>query len=171
MNRVRHLLVIGVACLTFATIPATGWADTAPCEKNFTVKDGFFDKKIYRTWQDLADLSQMMIYRRTYAYLVKDGWVINLTDKGNGIISASQVEESSGGAGKAATMNILIENAGNYFGGLPSGRGMPGGFRITMTFSVPSGLHAHEEMVRENFCDALAEIKGGTYGIKVGGAN
>jgi len=166
MNRLMNSLVIGVACLAFATIPATGWADTVPCEKNFTVKDGLFDKKIYKTWQDLVALTQQMIFKRTYAYLVKDGWVINLTDKENGIISASQAEESSGGAGTVANLNILIENAGNYFGGLPSGRDFPGGYRVTMIFSVPGGLHAREEMVRENFCDALAEIKGGTYGVK-----
>ena len=165
MNRLRNSLAIVVACLVFVAIPATGWADTVPCEKNFTVKEGLFDKKIYKTWQNLAALTQMMIYRRTYAYLVKDGWVINLTDKENGIISASQAEELSGGAGKAANLNILIENAGNYFGGLPSGRGIPGEYRITMTLSVPSGLHAREDMVRKNFCDAMAEIKGGTYGV------
>ncbi len=151
--------------MAFATIPATGWADTAPCEKNFTVKDGLFDKKIYKTWQDMLALTQQMVFNRTYAYLVKDGWVINLANKEAGVISASQVEESSGGAGKVANLNILIENAGNYFGGLPSGRGVPGGYRLTMAFSVPSGLNAHEEMVRKNFCDALAEIKGGTYGV------
>lgn len=165
MKRLRNSLVIGVACLAFATIPATGWADTAPCEKNFTVKDGLFDKKIYKTWQDMVALTQQMIFKRMYAYLVKSGWVINLTDKEAGVIFASQVEESSAGAGKVANMNILIENAGNYFGGLPSGRGFPGGFRITMTFLVPNGLHAHEEMVRKNFCDALAEIKDGTYRV------
>jgi len=165
MNRLRNSLAIGVACLVFATIPATVRADTVPCEKNFTVKDGLFDKKIYKTWQNLGALTQMMIYRRTYAYLVKDGWVINLTDKENGIISASQAEELSGGAGRAANLNILIENAGNYFGGLPSGRGLPGEYRLTMALSVPGGLHAHEDMVRKTFCDALEEIKGGTYGV------
>lgn len=165
MNRLKNSLTIGIACLAFATIPATGWAETVSCEKNFTVKDGLFDRKIYKTWQELVALTQQMIFNRTYAYLVKDGWVINRTDKENGIISASQAEESIGGAGKVATLNILIENAGNYFGGLPSGRGVPGGYRLTMAFSVPSGLNAHEDMVRKNFCDALAEIKGGTYGV------
>lgn len=161
----KNSLACGIACLAFATIPATGWAEAVPCENNFTVKDGLFDRKIYKTWQDLVDLSQMMIYRRTYAYLVKDGWAINLADKENGIISASQVEETAGGAGKTATLNVLIENAGNYFGGLPSGRGIPGGYRLTMTFSVPKGLHAQEDRVRANFCDALAEIKDGTYKV------
>lgn len=166
MHRFRNSLVIGVACLVLATIPATGWADTAPCEKNFAVKDGFFGKKIYRTWQDLLDLSQMMIYRRAYEYLVKDGWVINLMDKELWVISASQAEELSGGEGKAANLNILVENAGNYFGGIPSGRGTPGAYRITMTFSVPGGLHADEGQVRKYFCAALAEINTGTYVAK-----
>ena len=166
MNRLKNSLAIWIACMAFITIPATGWAETVPCEKNFTAKDGMFNGKIYKTWQELADLSQMMIYRRAYAYLIKDGWAINLTDKENGIISASQLEESSGGKEKAASLNILIENAGNYFGGLPSGRGVPGAYRLTMAFSVPSGLIAHEEMVKKSFCDALAEIKGGTYVAK-----
>lgn len=109
-------------------------------------------------------LTLQMIFNRTYAYLVKDGWVINLTDKETGVISASQADEPSGSAGKTATLNILIENVGNYFGGLPSGSGAPGGYRLTMAFSVPGGLHAHEEMVRKTFCDALAEIRYGTYG-------
>ncbi len=162
MNRLRNSLIIGVACLAF---PVTGWTDTAPCEKNFTVKDSLFDKKIYKTWQDMLALTQQMIFKRSHTYLVNDGWMINLTDKEAGVIFASQAEGSSGGAGKVANLNILIENAGNYFGGLPSGRGFPGGYRVTMIFSVPSELHAHEDMVRKNFCDALAEIKGGTYGV------
>ncbi len=164
MNRLRNLLTIGVACLACAAFPATGWAQAAPCEKNFTVKEGLLDRKIYKTWQDMLALTQQMIFNRTYAYLVKDGWVINLTDKEAGIISVSQAGDSPVGAGKVANLNILIENAGNYFGGLPSGRGVPGGYRLTMVFSVPGGLHAQEEMVRKTFCDALAEIKYGTYG-------
>ena len=167
MNKLCNSLAVGIVCMAFTTIPAAGWAETEPCEKNFTVKDGLFNKKIYKTWQDLVELSQQMIFKRTYAYLVKDGWAINLTDKESGIISVSQVEESSDGVGKMANLNILIENAGNYFGGLPSGRGTPGGYRLTMAFSVPSGLHAQEEMVRKSFCDALAEIKGGTYGVNL----
>jgi hypothetical protein len=159
-------LVIGAACLFFATIPATGWADTAPCERNFTVKDGFFGKKIYKTWQDVRALTRQTIFKRAYAYLVKGGWVINLSDMETGVITASQVEESSGGAGKVASLNIFIENSGNYFGGVPGTRGVPGAFRVTMTFSVPNGLDAHEDMVRHNYCDALAEIKDGTYVAK-----
>lgn len=149
--------------MVFAAIPATVWADTAPCEKNFAVKEGFFDKKIYRTWQDILDLTQQMIFKRTYKYLVKSGWVINLMDKETGVISASQAEILSGGEGKVANLNILIEDSGNYFRGVPSRRGVPGGYRITMTFSVPGELHADEDMVKKNFCAALAEIKDGTY--------
>lgn len=166
MNRIRNSFVIGVACLVFATIPANVWADTAPCEKNFTARDGFFDKKIYKTWQDIRDLTSQMIFKRAYSYLVKGGWVIKLADTETGVIIASQVEESSGGAGKVASLNILVENSGNYFGGVPSKRGVPGAFRVTMTFSVPGGLHAHEDMVRESFCNALAEIKNGTYAAR-----
>ena len=166
MNKSRNPLAIGVAWLVFAAIPATGWAEIVPCEKNFAVKDGFFDKKIYRTWQDLRDLSQMMIYRRAYEYLVKDGWVIDRMDKELWVISASQTEELSGGEGKAANLNILIENAGNYFGGIPSGRGTPGAYRITMTFSVPGGLHTNEDQVKKYFCAALEEINTGTYVAK-----
>lgn len=166
MNRARDSFVIGVACLVFSTIPATGWADTAPCEKNFAVKDGFFGKKIYRTWQEIVDLPRQAIFIRTYTYLVKGGWIINLTDIETGVISASQVDDSSGSAGKMANLNILIENAANYFGGVASRRGVAVGFRVTMTFSVPSGLDAHEDMVRGNFCEALAEIKGGTYAAR-----
>ena len=166
MNRFRNPLVIGVACLALAAIPATGWADIAACEKNFAVKDGFFDKKIYRTWQDLRDLSQMMIYRRAYEYLLKDGWVINRMDKEYWAISASQAEELSGGEGKAANLNILIENAGNYFGGIPSRKGTLGAYRITITFSVPGGLHTDEGMIKKYLCATLAEIKEGTYVAK-----
>ncbi|MGC2049642.1 MAG: hypothetical protein WA635_13665 [Gallionella sp.] len=146
----------------FAIIPATGWADTAPCEKNFTVKDGFFDKKIYKTWQDIRALTRQTIFKRAYAYLVKGGWVINLADMETGVIIASQ----SGGAGKVASLNIFIENSGNYFGGVPGTRGVTGAFRVTMTFSVPDGLDAHEDMVRNDYCHALAEIKDGTYVAK-----
>lgn len=156
-------MVIGVVFMAFATVQTSGWAETAPCEKNITVKDGLFDNKIYKTWQDLVALTRQMIFNRTHAYLVKDGWVINLTDREAGIISASQAGESSSGAVKVANLNILIENAGNYFGGVPSGRGVPGAYRLTMTFSVPSGLHVHEDMIRKSFCDTLAEVKGGTY--------
>src|SRR3990172_8228649 len=159
MNRLRKSFVIGVACLVFATIPATGWAVTEPCEKNFIVKDGFLDRKIYKTWQELQALTRQAIFMRTYTYLVKGGWVINLTDEETGVISASQVEDSSGSAGKMANLNILIENEGNYYGGTATKRGVPGAFRVTMTFSVPSGLDAHEDMVRKEFCGALAEIK------------
>ena len=166
MSRLKHSLITGVACLTFASIPATGWAEAVPCEKNFTIKDGYFDKKIYKTWQDIGSLTRQMVFARMYAYLVKDGWVINLTDREAGIISASQAEELSGGAGKAANLNILVENAGNYFGGLPSGRDVPGAYRVTMVFSVPSGLHAHEGMIKASFCGALAEIQDGTYVAK-----
>ena len=166
MNRLRNSFVVGVACLVFSTIPATVWAVTEPCEKNFTVKDGFFDRKIYKTWQELLALTRQAIFMRTYTYLVKGGWVINLTDEETGVISASQVEDSSGSAGKMANLNILIENAGNYYGGVAGKRGVPGAFRVTMTFSVPGGLDAHEDMVRKEFCGALAEIKGGTYAAK-----
>ena len=166
MNRLRNSCVIGVACLVFATIPATGWADTAPCEKNFAVKDGFFGKKIYRTWQEIVDLPRQAIFMRTYTNLVKGGWIIKLTDMETGVISASQVDGSSGSTGKVANLNILIENAGNYYGGVAGKRGVPGAFRVTMTFSVPGGLDAHEDMVRKEFCGAFAEIKGGTYAAR-----
>ena len=166
MNRLRKSFVIGVACLVFATIPATGWAVTEPCEKNFIVKDGFLDRKIYKTWQELQALTRQAIFMRTYTYLLKGGWVINLTDEETGVISASQVDGSSGSTGKVANLNILIENAGNYYGGAASKRGVPAGFRVTMTFSVPGGLDAHEDMVRKEFCAALAEIKGGTYAAR-----
>jgi len=152
--------------LVFATIPATGWAVTEPCEKNFTVKDGFFDRKIYKTWQEIPALTQQAILMRTYSYLVKGGWVINLKDEKAGVISAAQVEDSSGSAGKMANMNVLVENAGNYYGGVAGRRGVPGAFRVTMTISAPGGLDAHEDMVRKEFCGALAEIKGGTYAAR-----
>lgn len=166
MNISRNSLVIGVAYLIFATFPGTGWADIAQCEKNFVVNDGFFDNKIYKTWQDIRDLTQQMLFKRTYNFLVKGGWVINLADNEAGVISAAQFDDSSGSAGKMANLNILIENSGNYYGGVASRRSVPVAFRITMTFSVPSGLHAHEDMVRKNFCTALAEIKDGTYSSK-----
>ena len=166
MNRSRKSFVIGVACLVFAAIPATGWAVTEPCEKNFTVKDGFFDRKIYKTWQELLALTRQAIFMRTYTYLVKGGWVINLTDEETGVISASQTEGSSGSAGNMANLNVLVESAGNYYGGVASRRGVPAGFRVTMTISAPGGLAVHEDMVRKEFCAALAEIKGGTYAAR-----
>src|SRR4030065_612190 len=146
MNRLRNSFVVGVACLVFSTIPATVWAVTEPCEKNFTVKDGFFDRKIYKTWQELQALTRQAIFMRTYTYLVKGGWVINLTDEETGVISASQVDGSSGSTGKVANLNILIENAGNYYGGAARKRGGPAGFRGTVTFSVPGGANTPEDM-------------------------
>ena len=157
MNISKKSLAIGMICFFVTSISTISWADSLPCEKNFTVKDGLFDKKIYKTWEDLLALTPQMIFMRTYALLVKDGWLINFTDKEAGVILASQQEGSAGEGGKVAPLNIFIENAGNYFGGIR------GGFRITMTFAVPSGLHANEDMVRKNFCETLAAIKKGPY--------
>ena len=157
MNRSKKSLAVGIGCLVLLSISTISWADVAPCEKNFTVKEGFFGKKIYKTWQDLQDLMPQTIFKRAYAFLVKEGWVINFTDKETGVISALQQDVSADGGGKVAPLNIFIENAGNYLGG------KSGGTRVTMTFSIPGGLHAQEDMVRKNFCDALAEIKKGSY--------
>lgn len=165
MNKSRNLLVIGVVCLVFA-FPATGWAAAQPCEKNLTVKDGLFERKIYKTWQEIPALTRPAIFMRAYSYLVKDGWIINLTDQESGVISAALVDGSSGSTGKMANLNVLVENAGNYYGGVAGKRGVPGAFRVTMTFSAPGGLQAHEDMVRETFCKALTEIKDGTYAAR-----
>lgn len=155
MNMPKKLSIIGMVCLIFAFIPTISRADGLPCEKNFTIKEGFFDKKIYTAWQDhlARTITPQLVFMRAYAFLMKEGWIINFTDKEAGIISASQQEGTLGEGGKVATLNIFTEGSGSYFAG-PTG-----GIRVTTIFSVPSGLHAQDEMVKKEFCDILAYIK------------
>ena len=96
MNMPEKFLVVGTGLLILAFASTLSWAGSEPCETNFTVKDGLFDKKIYKTWQDFPIVPIQSIYRRAYKSLVKDGWIINLTDKEGGVISASQLAGSSG---------------------------------------------------------------------------
>lgn len=145
-------IAMGIAGLILVSVSTLSCAESEPCETNFTVKDGLFDKKIYKTWQDFPIVPIQSIYRRAYKSLIKDGWTINLTDKEGGVISASLLEGSPGEGGKVATLNIFIENAGKYGSIL-------GSVRTSMIFSVPSGLHADEHMVQMNFCAILADIK------------
>lgn len=152
MGMQKKSLIIGIGGLILISISMLGWAENEPCETNFTVKEGLFDKKIYKTWQDFPIVPIQSIYRRVYKSLIKDGWIINLTDKEGGVISASQLEGSPGEGGKVAPLNIFIENAGKYGSIL-------GSVKVSMIFSVPSGLHADEHMVRKNFCAILADIK------------
>ena len=155
MNMSKKSSVIGMVCLVFLSISTISWADSPPCEKNFIVKDGFFYKKIYTTWQDFEarTLTPQIVLQRAYVFLVKDGWIINSTDKEVGVISASQQEGSLGEGGRVAFLSILAEGSGSYFGG------KTGGTRITTILSVPGGLHTQEDIVRKNFCDMLAYIK------------
>lgn len=152
MNMQKKSLIIGIGILTLVSFSRVSWAESEPCVTNFTVKEGLFDKRIYKTWQDFPIVPIQSIYRRAYKSLIKDGWTINLTDKEGGVISASLLEGSPGEGGKVATLNIFIENAGKYGSIL-------GSVRTSMIFSVPSGLHTDEHMVQMNFCAILADIK------------
>ena len=152
MNKLKKSLAIGAGLLIIVSAATPGWAASEPCETNFTVKEGLFDKKIYKTWQEFPIIPLKTIYRRTYRSLVKDGWIINLTDKEGGVISASQLEGSPGEGGKVASLNIFIENAETY-------GSLLGSVKVSMILSVPSSLHAHEHMVRMNFCAVLSDIK------------
>ena len=155
MNTSKKLLTIGIGWLALISISAISWADNLPCENNFTVKDGFFDRKVYKTWQDFEarTLTTQIVLQRAYVFLVKDGWIINSTDKEAGVISASLQEGTLGEGGRVASLSILTEGSNSYFGG------KAGGTRVTTIFSVPAGLHAQEDRVRNNFCDILAYIK------------
>ncbi|CAG1004906.1 hypothetical protein ANAEL_03280 [Anaerolineales bacterium] len=152
MNKLKKSLAIGAGLLILVSAATPGWAASEPCETNFTVKEGLFDKKIYKTWQDFPIIPLQTVYRRAYKSLIKDGWIINLTDKEGGVISASQLEGSPGEGGKVATLNVFIENAGKYGSEL-------GSVRVLMIFSVPSALHASEHMVQMNLCALLSGIK------------
>src|SRR4030066_1706179 len=114
MNKLKKSLAIGAGLLIIVSAATPGWAASEPCETNFTVKEGLFDKKIYKTWQEFPIIPLKTIYRRTYKSLVKEGWIINLTDKEGGVISASQLEGSPDEGGKVASLNIFIENAETY---------------------------------------------------------
>lgn len=154
MDRLKPLpalLTMALACLA---LPAFGQAEGAPCEKNFTVKEGVLGRQIYNTWQVLPEITPQKAFRRAYIYLIREGWAINLADKEFGVISASQQGVSSGEGGKAVPLNVLIEDLGDSGGGLS-----PKGIKATVTFSIPGGLHASEDGVRGSFCDMLADIK------------
>lgn len=153
MDRSKKLRVIGIGCLVLVSVSTASRADSAPCEKNFTVEEGLFNRKVYKTWHDFLLFAPQTIFNRTYTSLVKDGWIINSLDKESGIIFASQLEGSPGEGGKVASLNIIIENARNYF------EGIKGAVRISMILSVPSGLHESDDMVRKNFCDLVTDIK------------
>ena len=154
MDRLKYISISGMACLALTFFSAISWADSTPCEKNFTAKEGVLGRQIYNTWQVLPEITPQKAFRRAYIYLIREGWAINLTDKEFGIISASQQGVSSGEGGKAAPLNVLIEDLGDSGGGLS-----PKGIKATVTFSIPGGLHASEDGVRRSFCDMLADIK------------
>lgn len=152
MKMKKKSLAAVIAGLVLGSASTLGWADGEPCENNFSVKEGLFEKKIYKTWQDFPIVPIQSVYRRAYKSLVKDGWIINLTDKEGGVISASQLEGSPNEGGKVVPLNIFIENAGKYGSIL-------GAVRVSMILPVPGGLHADEHMVRKTFCAILADIK------------
>ena len=151
----KNLLATGIGFLALISAPIYGSADGLPCENNFTVKDGFFDRKIYKTWQDFEarTLTNQIVLQRANVFLVKEGWIINSSDKEAGVISASLQEGAPGEGGRVASLSILAEGSNSYLGG------KTGGTRVTAIFSVPAGLHAQEDNVRNNFCDILAYIK------------
>lgn len=149
MKKLKRTSAFGMACLALSLFSTICWADAAPCEKNFTVKEGVLGRQIYNTWQVLPEITTQKAFRRTYIHLAKEGWAINLTDKEFGIISASP-----GDGGKAAPLNVFIEDLGDNGGGVS-----PKGIKVTITFSVPGGLQASEDSIRKSFCETLAEIK------------
>lgn len=152
MNSVKKPLAVGIAGLILAATSASVWAEGTQCETSFTVKEGLFNRKVYKALQDYPIVPIQAIYRRAYKSLVKDGWIINLTDKEGGVISASQLEGSAGEGGKVATLNVFIENAGKY-------GSLLGNVRVSVIFSVPGALQADEHMVRMALCSLLADIK------------
>ena len=152
MNIEKKPFAIGLAGLLLAFASASAWAEGTQCENSFTVKDGLFNRKVYKTLQDYPIVPIQAIYRRAYKSLIKDGWVINLIDKEGGVISASQLEGSPGEGGKVATLNLFIENAGKY-------GSLLGNVRVTTIFSVPGALQADEHMVRMALCSILGDIK------------
>jgi hypothetical protein len=77
------------------------------------------------------------LYIRVYTNIAKDGWNITTSDKGAGIISASQ--SVSFGRGTVAPLTIVIETAGT-------------GSKATATFRVGGGQTTNEDAVKQKLC-------------------
>lgn len=115
----------------------------APCTDNMEVKGGFLAGKQYKTWQQFSGVDRSTAFQRAYAFLAQDGWSIAQTDKDLGVISAAQ--SVSFGAGKAAPLNVLVEEAS-------------GGSKVTITFSTSGGTMANKGAIEKDLCGLLASV-------------
>ena len=132
-----HLLRIGVG---LALAMGAGAVQAGECEDNFRTDGSFFSGRRYTTHQTFQAPPEA-VFRRAYAALTQDGWVIRSSDRDMMAISAAT--EASFGDGKSAPLNVLVEPTQN-------------GSRVSLTFSISGGLVASNP--QGNICELMAKF-------------
>jgi len=126
--------------ISLALVLGAGAAQAAECEDNFRTDGNFFSGRRYTTSQTF-EAAPEAVFRRAYAALTQEGWVIRSSDRD--MLAISAATEVSFGDGKSAPLNVLVEPTAT-------------GSRVSMTFTISGGLVASNP--RGNMCELMAKF-------------
>lgn len=136
------LAVLFSGCVATKQPPLT--PDNRICSQNFTYNGSFLAGRTYKTFQEFPKVKKGEAFDRALEYVISDGWQIVSSDKGQGLISASQTV--SYGNGQTVPLNIFVKALGS------------GGVKVSINYATPGGVTSPVDAVQDCFCAILAAI-------------
>lgn len=139
----KSIFVLAITSILSVGVSASAMADDRECANNFTVEGTLLSGRTYKTFAFVPGATKANAITAAGRNLATDGWQINSTNEGMGVISASQ--GVTAGNGKTVPLNVLVDEVN-------------GGVKVSMTYRISGGLSSPTDAVIKQFCTTIGAV-------------